>query len=149
MSAPKASIGFRLFWWIAAAAVVVAVVAGFFVVGSPWETRKKAADQQRVNDLDMIARQVRDHYVREKSLPQDMSEIYADWYIERELKDPVTDKPYEYRPIGKDQFELCAVFETEAKEGDQDRYYYGEHAFRTHARGRVCFTLSASDDGPY
>lgn len=124
----------------AAAAVLVTLVFAFLVLGSPSKQRMARADWRRTRDLVQIAGQVKGKWAKTNhSLPPRLDAISANV-----PKDPITGAPYGYRPIGADQYELCATFANDSrKEAGQ-----GQYKFWAHPKGHYCFKLDASQPVP-
>jgi hypothetical protein len=70
-------------------------------------------------------------YARFGRLPAAPAEAEQGWSRQLELVDPVAARPYEYRAMGADAYELCAVFDL-ASGPDIRRW--------AHGAGRHCFT---------
>ncbi len=125
--------------------VVAAVVWGFVLVGSPATTRLQRFDQQRLEDLQTIFREIqslcRDSDIKDKlkrPLPETLEELASLARHERiDATDPETGQPYVYTVKDGTSYELCATF---ALERDSDA-----QVFWNHASGRHCFTVEALD----
>ncbi|MFI5386332.1 MAG: hypothetical protein ACHQ50_09450 [Fimbriimonadales bacterium] len=133
----------RLAGWALTAVVVATVVATFFVVGSPLDARKQRADDRRANDLSEAVNMVREYYSNKKKLPDRLADCSSYSYRGADLNDPQTGRPYEYRPLTKDRFEVCAIFETDTTKKPSSTYYGYTFGFDRHPKGRACFTLPA------
>ena len=133
----------RIIGWVLSLTVIAALTATMVVVGSPLQARKRHADEQRSDDLSNIVRMVRAYYTSHNKLPTTLKECESYGYP-RSLTDAETGTPYEYRPVAKDRFEICAVFETDTLKQPQRGYYgdWSEEVYH-HSKGRVCFTLPA------
>ena len=137
---------------IAVLIVVAAVIAGFMVVGSPWEARKEAADARRVEELLQIADNIRAYYRVKGKAPKDLVELvrYFQLYW-LSTKDPVTNRPYEYRRLDELRYELCAVFDTDQSQREMTDWEArhlspARAAIHRHPKGRACFVLDAKRD---
>lgn len=125
--------------------VIVAVVWGFALVGSPWTTRLQRFDQQRVDDLQTIFREIqslcRDPDIKDelkRPLPLTLDELAVLARHERiNLTDPETGKRYVYTVKDGTTYELCATFSLER---DSD-----VKVFWNHSSGQHCFTVDALD----
>jgi len=136
----------RAIGWLLSLIVVVAVIAAFLVVGSPMEARKQSADAQRVSDLASIVQMVREYRIQNHKLPERLTDCVSYPTQEGVLNDPQTGKPYEYRALPGDKFELCATFETDTtKKPVEPNYGYGasQEVSNRHPIGRVCQTYPA------
>jgi hypothetical protein len=87
----------------AAVAIVIAVVAAAFVsIGPPSRARAEALDRKRVADLGTIAAGLHDDYT-------DAGKLLPAAY-DSPLRDPATGKPYEYRRLTSERYQLCGTF---------------------------------------
>jgi hypothetical protein len=125
--------------------VFVAVVWGFALVGSPGTTRLQRFDQQRMDDLRTIFREVqslcRDPDIKDalkRPLPETLDELAVLARHERiNLTDPETGQRYGYTVKDGRTYELCVTFSLER---DSDM-----HVFWNHASGMHCFTVKVLD----
>jgi len=90
--------------------VVAAVIVGVIMLDSPAQERLRRLDERRVDDLHQLAYGVDIYWTREGHLPASLAELSEEERIVRDLADPATGQPYEYRVLGYKTFELCAVF---------------------------------------
>ena len=125
--------------------VVVAVVWGVAVVGPPGTARVQRFDQQRLEDLQTIFREVQslcqDPDIKKelkRALPDTLEELAVLARSERiSLTDPETGRRYTYRVKDGTTYELCATFSSE-RDSDVD-------VFWNHPSSRHCFTVDALD----
>ena len=125
--------------------VVVAVAWGVALVGSPGTVRLQRFDQQRLEDLQTIFREVQslcqDPDIKEeleRPLPNTVDEVAAIARSERiNLTDPETGERYVYAVRDEKTYELCATFSVE-RDSDVE-------VFWNHPPGRQCFTVDALD----
>ncbi len=109
--------------------VGLVVVVALWQHGSPQNARLRDQDQERVRDLQSIARVATTYAQREGSLAPTLDALRGD-NLWRQLRvDPATGERFEYRPLGSDQFEICATFATE--ESNDSEW--------AHGIGRQCF----------
>jgi hypothetical protein len=116
--------------------VVLSVGVGLYLVGPRSETRDRLMDERRVQDLTEISRRVDLFWTREGTLPASLAAL------ERQSagsvpKDPGTNQPYDYRPLGAIAYELCAQFQRTSSDRGQ------EPGFWSHQPGRQCFQPEA------
>ena len=133
-----------------AALAAATVVWAFVLVGSPSYNRRLAADRNRLEDLANIQRAVESYFDSHPSLPAVLSELEKPrpWYL-KNLSDPMTGKPYEYRLKDHYSYELCSDFELSAKEADVESPGPGDYrpwggvyldgAVWAHESGHHCF----------
>ena len=125
--------------------VIVAVVWGVVLVGSPTTARLQRFDQQRLEDLQTIFREVQslcqDPDIKDelkRALPDTLDELAALARSERiNLTDPETRQRYVYTVKDGTTYELCATF-TWKRDSDVE-------VFWNHASGKQCFTIDALD----
>lgn len=139
------------FAFAAAATVVVAgvVVWGFVLVGAPTSRRLERFDEQRLRDLQTIAREIQlmvedpnEKGQLRARLPASLAEAARRARDERlNPRDPATGQPYTYTLKNETTYELCAEF---ARPRDWD-----VNVFWNHPAGRHCFTIDAADPPPF
>jgi len=143
VSKHRSSVSARMVVAIVLVVVVLSVVIiGITLLDSPAEARLRRLDERRIADLREIAYAVDAYWTRERVLPPSLEELSVDERILRELADPETGTPYEYRVISEDTYELCAVFASAAASDDRDPFHE-DLWFR--GPGRQCFRLKAGD----
>ncbi len=132
---------------IASGAIVVvlaAVIVGIILLDSPAQERLRRLDERRIDDLHQLAYGVDIYWTREGHLPASLAELSEEGRIVRDLADPETGDPYEYRVLDDKTFELCAVFTRDSGTGGRD---IPDRSFWLHGPGRQCFKLEAQDIG--
>lgn len=125
--------------------VILAIVWGVALVGSPGTARLQRFDQQRLEDLQTIFREVqslcRDPDIKDelkRALPGTLDELAVLARSERiNLTDPETGQRYAYTVNDGTTYELCATFSMQ-RDSDVD-------VFWNHPPGRHCFTVNALD----
>jgi hypothetical protein len=125
--------------------VVVAIVWGFALVGSPGTTRLQHFDQQRLNDLQTIFREIqslcRDPDIKDelkRPLPATLEELVTLARHERiNLSDPETGQHYGYTVKDETTYELSATFSL-PRDSDVE-------VFWNHPSGKHFFTIDALD----
>jgi hypothetical protein len=130
-------------------AVALAVAWGFYLVGSPTTRRHQRFDQQRLEDLQTIAREIHalvvdreDATKLKQPLPESLAEAAKRALDERlNARDPQTGEPYGYTVKSETTYELCAKFSRERN--------WDSPVFWNHPPGRHCFTINVLDPPPY
>ena len=125
--------------------VVATLVWGVVVAGSPGMARLRRFDNQRLQDLQTIFREVqslcRDPDIKnrlKRELPRTLDELAALARSERiSLTDPETGERYLYTVTGESSYELCATFSLERNSDVQ--------VFWNHPPGQHCFVVDALD----
>ena len=124
--------------------VLAAVIGGIILLDSPAQERLRRLDERRVDDLHQLAYGVDIYWTREGHLPASLAELSEEERIVRDLADPATGQPYEFRVLGDKTFELCAVF---ARDSGTDGRDFPGRSFWLHGPGRQCFQLEVQDVG--
>lgn len=99
----------KLIWGVSVV-VAAAVIGSFFLVGSPLTARARRFDDERVNGLQQIQRQVVNYWQTKRTFPTDLDALTNEIQGFRAPADPESGVAYEYRVLGALQFELCATF---------------------------------------
>ncbi|MBI2595936.1 hypothetical protein HYW46_04350 [Candidatus Daviesbacteria bacterium] len=130
-----------------------AVIYGISESGSPFETRNKKFDAQRISDLSNISYAIESYYQKSNKLPKDLKEVTEDStysYVSKNTKDPETKADYQYTAGASSDYQLCADFSTDnTKVSDEPRlgqvydYSYTDKKWQ-HPKGNYCFKLNAN-----
>jgi hypothetical protein len=126
---------------IAATVVMLAVVIlGFREMGSPGTQRLRQADVRRVQALARIAERVNTMWRQDgKTLPKDLEKVPA-----TDKKDPLTGKEFTYHVRSESEYELCATFVMDDRDGPNvntaDPWL--------HPSGDYCFQMNAGQPVP-
>ena len=128
--------------WLLVAVSIVVVIAigiGFSVLGTPGAARKAELDKKRIEDLTSLSNELGglDWRPQPQPLPESLDGLNLRTRVKTSLNDPETGKPYAYRRLAADRFELCATFATAVKEKDLEDWQK-EWA---HPAGPHCFTF--------
>ena len=135
MSAVKgARLGGLLARGLIGGAAAIIVVVGTLLTW-PWTVVGPSADQRRIADLQRLAHAIDAYRVRQHILPSSLARLPAEPAVPVHTYDPVTNRPYDYRPLGPFAYELCARFDAAGPEE--------ERGFWWHDGGRFCFSLEA------
>lgn len=103
--------------WGGGIAILAALIAGFALMGAPWNVRLYRFDDQKISDLQSIQWQVLNYWELKGALPAALADINDPLSGFTVPADPQTGASYEYQPIGKNSFELCATFNAETQSG--------------------------------
>jgi hypothetical protein len=134
---------------VAGVVVVTAIAWGFHVVGSPSTRRLERLDEQRLQDLQTIAREIRTLVVDPEHqdklwgvLPKSLEEAAQQAINARlSVRDPETGKPYRYTVKSASTFELCAEFSFPRD--------WDAAVFWNHPAGEHCFTVDVLAPAAY
>jgi hypothetical protein len=122
-------------------AVVVVVILGFRVLGGPGSQRLVQSDIRRVRALASLAQQINYRSETEgKILPANLEK-----FPNSIKQDPVTAKPFGYRPKSNSEYELCATFAADNR--DLQTANPDEHW--THPKGDYCFEFDTTQQVPF
>lgn len=121
--------------------MLVAVIYAFIKVGSPLDARAKQFDQTRVSNLSSLKTTIDSYAYSHHVLPTTLSDL-SNSDLTTNLKDPESNKLYDYKVTGQDTYELCATFSTSSPSNGSTLLYY-DPTFK-HPKGYYCFNLSNS-----
>jgi hypothetical protein len=116
--------------------VAAIVIAAFVTIGSPNRARAEGLDRQRLLDLGDAAAELHEDYGA-RPLPATLPQP---------RHDPVSGRPYEYRRLGANRYQLCATFELPTP--PDQRTGPGVSTFWRHPAGRCCYTLDVGNRVP-
>jgi hypothetical protein len=136
--------------WLAAALVAAVLGVGLVMSGSPIRERQRRLDAERVSDLQAISSHVTSWTREHRRLPASLDELAADPTASNmRFRDPLTGRPYEYRPLGGRAYELCGVFDTaDSADTDSRDRPGGPSRFWAHGPGRGCYRLEVPANVP-
>jgi hypothetical protein len=128
---------------IASGFVVLTLALSFATYGSPSQRRLTAFDDRRSEDLQRIARVLRERWSASKgqgtpSLPSSIQELPESRTLG--LLDPVSGQPYRYEALGGARYRLCADFQTDTTHLSVAQR---TSVFRVHPAGHHCFDVDA------
>ncbi|NEO97371.1 MAG: hypothetical protein F6K58_01380 [Symploca sp. SIO2E9] len=136
----------RTFSFVATVAVVIGIVAGFWVVGTPNRQRLIAADRERIQDLERIARSL----YQQAEQTQNRGKVFElpELLEERDSNtDLITNTPYEYRRQSSTTYELCANFDTDSATYRLQQAPSGSSRENwQHPQGRHCFEFNVLEE---
>jgi len=134
--------------------IIAAIIAGFIFSGSPFEQRKRNADQKRVQDLQYIQQEVINYWVAKDKLPEKLADLEDAIRGVAVPKDVVTKADYEYVVTSSvENFSLCATFELSSdaqsrinKAIPMNPYSLAQNQNWSHGAGRTCFERNIDKD---
>lgn len=120
------------------------VILPFFVFGNPKQARELNFDQQRVNVLNDLDRDVVDYWQRHGFMPKNTDEVLnfnqynqKNKYFDPDIK---SNNKIEYFYTSGTSYKLCATFSLEVNNEDNPNKHYLDYAnFGIHESGYVCF----------
>lgn len=121
--------------------VLGAIIFGFSSAGSPFETRARKFDDERIKDIRNLSSSIQGYYTKNSVLPKTLSELdNSSYYLSpNSKKDPETGEEYEYSVTNSTNYDICATFATDSDK-DKDPYSYYSKEFN-HPKGYHCFNL--------
>jgi hypothetical protein len=125
--------------------LLIAVGAGIVVVSTLvlWSVTpgsEATADERRIADLQRLAHAIELYRATHDVLPATLVKLPPDPAAPIHTFDPVTNRPYDYRPLGPLAYELCARFDGALADERRDFWW--------HDAGRQCFALEMRDTRP-
>lgn len=133
----------RVYAAVSGVLIVMTLVLSFVHFGSPAKRRLSSTDERRSEDLEAIARVIRNRWTAARgqdaaTLPASLQDLPERATLR--LADPVSGAPYRYTPLGGARYQLCARFETDtARLPVRAR----RSVFRIHPAGDYCFAVDA------
>lgn len=120
------------------------IISGLFIAGLPKDQRLVRLDERRISDLSSIDNQIENYWINNRKLPNTLSQLETGLNISLP-NDPVANISYEYNKKSDLKFELCAVFQTSAKDNVNNdigmlkpvNQFYAQ--LQNHKQGRDCF----------
>lgn len=129
---------------IAAIVIVVGGVAlGLATIGPHSHARALALDARRASDVQDIVDALNSHYgSKTSSLPPDLNNLQASAHLgPLNLRDPVTNRPYEYHRLSAHRYRLCITFATAT---DRTALNYGAMRWSHTKPGPDCQTFDTT-----
>lgn len=139
---------FKHYWFIAALGGICPflLIGSFMEIGSPISARAIALDQQRISHMSDISYEVQTYYEDNGKLPTSLSQVTS--LAEKMLKDPGTNKQYEYKVASQTSYDLCTEFSTDSKEVTaklkKNPDYYDDYSRKVHKKGNDCINYKVT-----
>ena len=115
--------------------VALVVIRGIMIIGSPSEERTRRMDSRRINDLQGVSRSIAVYHTRHQQVPASLEELAREPGFANVARDPVTDRPYGYRMVDANSYQLCGTFDRETADDRAEDFW-------AHGVGEQCFTLN-------
>jgi hypothetical protein len=115
--------------------VALVVIRGIMIIGSPSEERTRRMDSRRINDLQGVSRSIGVYHTRHQQVPVSLEELAREPGFASVARDPVTDRPYGYRMVDANSYQLCGTFDRETADNRAEDFW-------AHGVGEQCFTLN-------
>ncbi len=106
--------------------VLIVFISSLFVVEPPSEIRNRKMDDLILRDFSSLQRAIDEYYSENSNLPNNLAVLKEEYnYINDDvLKDPETNRIYDYKIIDNKKYELCAVFRTANTEPELNYNFY-------------------------
>jgi len=127
------------------------VLYGLILVGTPAQQRLLQFDERRVSDLQQITFAIDAYWDRNKKLPESLEDLRDPRYYLQSIADPKTGDPYEYHALSETGYELCAAFEVDSSQIQEEFPKPFSAELWDHGVGRTCFPLEVREpikEGP-
>ncbi len=115
---------------------IISVLYVFTLFSTPAKSSERDGDELRVQRLRKVQRSVDDYAALHNKLPSELEDA-VDGKASDSIKDPETEKEFEYTRISENMYKLCAEFKTDSSDNGYELY----EEFR-HSEGRECFSFS-------
>lgn len=133
----------NIFGGLVIIAVIGVVIGGFIATGSPNKNRLIKLDNEKVIRLNNLNYEISNYFNDKQKLPN----VLSDLPVSELNNDPQINKPFEYKILDKNKFELCADFNLASKDPNPRLYYASkpppflesDPKFAIHQQGRNCF----------
>jgi len=99
-----------------------------------------SGDERRIADLQRLSHAIEVYRTQHDVLPATLVKLPPDAAAPVHTFDPITNRPYDYRPLGPLAYELCARFDAALADEPRDFWW--------HDAGRQCFSLEMRDTRP-
>jgi hypothetical protein len=116
-------------------------------VESPTVARNRIRDDQVLAKFDTIDSAINTYYTDNGKFPASLDLLVSEKRLQSEsdIKDPITDQKFDYKP-GKDKiYQLCATFLSSNQQPDLQNVYQSRW---THSIGYQCLSQRIYSNGP-
>ena len=128
--------------------VTMGIATGFWLLGSPQLQRQLKADEKRLKNLHQIAEYLHREEVKSRSQNQNF-QLPKALPKKDYIRDPISEKSYEYKIIDGTDYQLCASFATDSKKERKKEYSYRKiQEFWHHSPGKNCYQFDAKETPP-
>lgn len=133
---------------VTAVVVAVTVLVGFNYGQTPSEVRETRIDDNQIEDLRTIQRQIESHYQTNEALPESIAEVFVGLTVP---KAPIERTPYRYQTTATTTYQLCATFAFDSATSDYTYIrpvYDSPNNNWSHGAGEWCFDRSVATKNP-
>ena len=142
----KKNLVIRIYFIATLIITIGTLVSSFFFVETPKEARARRHDEKILSQFTELDSAFNTYYTKYDKLPKDLTEALTESpYLNLDkYKDPISSQAYEYKRLSDDTYSLCANFETDNRNSeDQASYAYSDRW--PHATGYQCLKQKALD----
>ncbi len=128
----------KTFFYVSLVIIIVGFVGSLFTVESPTEARNRRVDERIINKFNEIESANHEYYYENEKLAEDLNQLLenSNYLVADDIKDPITNKYFDYKKISDKEFELCAKFRTSNLNNDHRYGYYDKS--KLHDVGYQC-----------
>lgn len=121
------------------AITIAALIAAFMIVESPREARNRRHDIEVLGHFSQIDSTINAYFVDKKQLPNSLDDLkdQIPYLNAAALKDPKSGVPYRYQKNSDSEYQLCATFETDNTNTDNQADYVYTDTW-PHGMGEQC-----------
>jgi hypothetical protein len=133
--------------------LIAGLVWAFRFLGTPAEQRALRMDLKRIDRMESLMWEIERYYVYQEKpkLPESLDQLRASQSVSFDpsaIYDPLTRKPFEYRRLTDNEYELCAEFQTDFREEVKKGRISRDLAAKwMHPKGRYCFRFQIGPSG--
>jgi len=116
------------------------IFAGFILAGFPTSQRDVTLDSYREQDFLSLSTSIQTYFNNNKELPINLTVVPNT----ESIKDPKTQKKYDYKKITATSYKLCTTFSTEIKPSVITQEDYSYMSEFNHKKGYNCVTYTVN-----
>ncbi|MCX6800463.1 MAG: hypothetical protein NT091_04940, partial [Candidatus Falkowbacteria bacterium] len=127
--------------------VIVIVISGLIFVESPFETRLRKLDTLITQKIINIDSALNNYYNDNSKVPAILQDLIGEtvYLQEPDIKDPLTEKVFEYTFLDNKKYKICADFNLSNKnDKNEDAQEFYDKTW-VHDTGHFCFTKKIQD----
>ena len=126
--------------------IIIILISGFIFAESPKETRKRKMDNLILEKFDNIDYALNDYYIDNNKLPENLNILTKDmlYLIDDDIQYIQSDKIIEYKILADKQYSLCAEFNFDNINTNNQDYSYFENDW-PHKAGYQCLSKKVRD----
>lgn len=124
--------------------IIAIVVISLVTIANPFERRRQRIDGMIKNDFDAIKYEILAYYRTEKTVPTTLDTQTLN--LSDDTKARMLSWHYKYTKLNDKKYELCATFQTDSKDAEDNDYRYGYYGQPIeHQKGYDCIEFEVKD----